>query len=186
VRVFRLIALACLLAPPAAAEVYRWTDAQGGVHYSSDLDDVPESQREAARANAGGTGRGAVMRIPGRPATPPAAPAAQPPATPVGQPEPPAPEGGAAEVIGGRNEAGWRGAAQQYRDAIERLEQQAGECTAGTFRHSAGAGGRAEREETAADACGRIQRELQANRRWLESLEEDAHRAGVPPGWLRE
>lgn len=182
-RAFRLVALAWLLAWPAAAEVYRWTDAQGGVHYSSDRNDVPESQREAARANAGGTGRGAVMRIPAKPAPPPAAPTAPPPATPVGQPEP---EGGAAEVIGGRNEAGWRGAAQQYRDAIERLEQQAGECTAGAFRHSAGAGGRAEREETAADACGRIQRELQTNRRWLESLEEDAHRAGVPPGWLRE
>jgi len=172
------LAAACLVAAPAAAEVYRWTDAQGKVHYTSDLNRVPESQREAAKASAGEQQGGAVMRIESRPPPTPAAPAATPPA------EPPRP---AEEMRGGRSESWWRAEAATHRESIARLEQQTEACTAAGFRWSAGAGGRAYREETAeADACGRIQSELQMNRKWLDAFEESAHRAAVPPGWLRD
>jgi hypothetical protein len=178
----RLVALASALlaALPAGAEVYRWTDAQGEVHYSSDLNDVPVAQREAAKAGAGATGRGAVMRIEAKPRPQPAAaPTAPPAAAPV-------PQRPAEETYGGRNESSWRAEAAQYRKAIEQLEQQAAACTAGEFPWSAGARGRTAADESADDACGRIQNELEMNRRWQERFEETAHGAGVPPGWLRD
>ncbi len=44
-------ALVCLaLAAPAAAEVYRWVDARGQLHFSQSLDRVPAAQRAAALA----------------------------------------------------------------------------------------------------------------------------------------
>ena len=176
-----VLAAACLLAATAAAEVYRWTDPQGKVHYTSDLSRVPEAQRDAAKASAGEAKGGAVMRIESRPPAKPAVPAATPEGAPAGPPQP------AEEVYGGRDESWWRSEAAKFREAIERLEVQTEQCTAGEFRWSAGAGGRAYDEESAeADACGRIQSELQMNRRWQETLEENAHRAGVPPGWLRD
>ncbi|MDX1648813.1 MAG: TIGR02281 family clan AA aspartic protease [Myxococcota bacterium] len=37
-----------LIGPPAGAEIYRWTDAQGRVHFTEDLGQVPADQRTAA------------------------------------------------------------------------------------------------------------------------------------------
>ncbi len=168
-------AFALLAASGAGAEVYRWTDARGTVHYSSDLNEVPVAQREAARAGAGATGRGAVMRIEAKPRPQPAA--APLAAAPVPQLE---------ETYGGRNESSWRAEATKYRTAIAQLEQQAETCTAGKFPWSAGARGRTGADPSADDACGRIQSELEMNRRWQERFEETAHAVGVPPGWLRD
>jgi hypothetical protein len=173
----RVLALLLVLAAGAAAagEVYRWTDADGKVHYTSDLERVPQAQRDAAKASVAREKKGAVMRIESRP---PPAPAADEPA-PEAAPEEPGP------VYGGRDEATWRAESKRLRDAVERLESEAEACSAGEFRWSAGAGGRAE-GEASADACGRVRSELAMNRRWLDALEDDAHRAGVPPGWLRD
>ncbi len=41
-----------LLGTAAHADIYRWTDAQGRVHFTQDLSQVPESQRPAAREGA--------------------------------------------------------------------------------------------------------------------------------------
>jgi hypothetical protein len=177
-----MLAAVWLVAAPAAAEVYRWTDPQGNVHYTSDLTRVPPDQREAAQASGGEPKGGAVMRIESRPPAKPAAPAVTPGSAAAAAPPPPA-----EESYGGRTESWWRAEAAKHREAIARLEEQTEQCTAGEFRWSAGAGGRAYREESAeADACGRIQSELQMNQRWLEAFEDKAHRAGVPPGWLRD
>jgi clan AA aspartic protease (TIGR02281 family) len=46
------IALAWLAAPPAPAEVYRWTDAEGRMHFSQSLEQVPASFRDEALASA--------------------------------------------------------------------------------------------------------------------------------------
>ena len=176
-----VFAVVWLVGAAAAADVYRWADPQGNVHYTSDLDRVPASLREAAKASAGEPKGGAVMRIESRPPAKPAAPAATPGNAAA------APSAPAEEAYGGRTESWWRAEAARHREAIARLEEQTEQCTAGEFRWSAGAGGRAYREESAeADACGRIQNELQMNKRWLETFEEKAHRAGVPPGWLRD
>jgi predicted aspartyl protease len=50
---------------PAVAQMYRWTDDQGSVHYTQGLDSVPDRQRPKAQ----------MMVFPERPAAPAAAPA---------------------------------------------------------------------------------------------------------------
>ena len=52
------------MAAPAWAEMYRWTDDQGGVHYTQGLDSVPARFRSAAQ----------MMLFPERPAAPLASP----------------------------------------------------------------------------------------------------------------
>ena len=49
---FLAAALLCLAAAPARAEVYRWVDGEGRVHYTSDLHQVPPDRRQAAQASA--------------------------------------------------------------------------------------------------------------------------------------
>ncbi len=51
-RVAALLALGLLLALPATAEIYRWTDDQGGEHFTQDLSRVPADQRFRARNEA--------------------------------------------------------------------------------------------------------------------------------------
>ena len=41
-----------LVASPASAEIYRWTDASGRVHFTQDLARVPRAYRAAAKAAA--------------------------------------------------------------------------------------------------------------------------------------
>jgi predicted aspartyl protease len=53
-------------ATPAWAEMYRWTDDQGGVHYTQGLDSVPARFRSAAQ----------MMLFPERPTAPLASPSA--------------------------------------------------------------------------------------------------------------
>jgi clan AA aspartic protease (TIGR02281 family) len=51
--VCRLLALALVVAAgPAGAEIYRWTDADGRVHFTQDLSQVPPRQRAEAEARA--------------------------------------------------------------------------------------------------------------------------------------
>jgi len=48
------LAVALLVAAPAGAEgeIYRWTDAQGGIHFSRDLGEVPPAARSGAVEDA--------------------------------------------------------------------------------------------------------------------------------------
>src|SRR3989442_7407660 len=49
-RSLRAAAIAvCLVATPAAAQLYRWTDGEGTVHYTADLDAIPPAHRAAAQ-----------------------------------------------------------------------------------------------------------------------------------------
>lgn len=60
----------------ASAEVYRWVDGAGRVHFTSDLHQVPEAFREAAQASAQAPSeaRGTLQRLgSGAPEAPPAA-----------------------------------------------------------------------------------------------------------------
>jgi clan AA aspartic protease (TIGR02281 family) len=47
-----LCLLVCAGATPAKGEVYRWTDSQGRLHFTQNLDQVPREQRSAAREAA--------------------------------------------------------------------------------------------------------------------------------------
>lgn len=69
------IALGVLCVPAAAgAEIYRWTDAQGRVHFTQDLSQVPSEHRSGAAGAARSSGEGRVQTF-SSPAPPaPAAP----------------------------------------------------------------------------------------------------------------
>jgi predicted aspartyl protease len=61
-----VLLLVLATAPPAAAELFRWTAADGVVHYTSDPESIPEAYRASAVDIGAPTARPA-------PATPPAA-----------------------------------------------------------------------------------------------------------------
>lgn len=184
-----VIALACasiLVASSAGAEIYKWTDAEGVVHFTSNPDEVPAAQRARA-AEAGRAGKGSFQRV----VPSGASAAARAPAAPA----PPRSRAGAKkasreageERVGGRTEAEWRAEAEKHRSAIARLEPLVERCKDDSFRFSEGAGRRAYREEEAeVDGCRKLRDEKDMHERWLETLEEKAHSAGVPPGWIRD
>src|SRR5262245_13478107 len=78
-RAASLLALLAWLPSEAAAEIYRWTDGQGRVHYTQDLSQVPPEQRATAAGAARGSGAGRLQTYE-RPAQ--EAPAAPAPAAP--------------------------------------------------------------------------------------------------------
>lgn len=174
-----------LIAPASSAEFYKWTDANGIIHFTANLDEVPPSQRPGAAAGKSGTG--SFQRIESGLRNPPASPSRGTPSATTATPSAAA-EAAPPEVRpGGRTEAEWKADFRQYREAIQRLEPVAERCQDDRFRWTEGAGKRKWQEETdEAQACGRARNELDLNRRWLERLEEKAHRAGVPPGWARD
>ena len=51
-RLLATLLAALLWSLPAAAEIYRWVDAQGREHFTHDLSKVPPGQRGAARGAA--------------------------------------------------------------------------------------------------------------------------------------
>ncbi len=69
VRIAALAVLACGLPGEVSAEIYRWTDAEGHVHFTQDLSQVPAELRRGAEASA----RKETKRADS--AAPPAAPA---------------------------------------------------------------------------------------------------------------
>jgi clan AA aspartic protease (TIGR02281 family) len=72
-----LLAATLALAPALArAEIYRWTDAEGRVHFTEDLSRVPPEQRGAAREGAAAPPSGRVQTFESPPAV--RAPAVRP------------------------------------------------------------------------------------------------------------
>lgn len=69
-----LLVLASFAALPASAEIYRWTDAQGRVHFTQNLSQVPESQRaHASQPLEGRDGRPVLNRVRSAELSPPPA-----------------------------------------------------------------------------------------------------------------
>ncbi|MEM7412070.1 MAG: DUF4124 domain-containing protein [Myxococcota bacterium] len=172
----------CLLGLPASAEIYRWVDDQGNVHFTSRLHEVPPDQRGVAERPLG-SGQGSLQRFEG--SSPPPAAASPAPATkrPGRRGARPEPE---EERVNGLTEAQWRERAEGYRAAIARLEPQVEACKKDRFRWKSGAGRRARDEEVReAQACSRARSNLSMNQTWLENWVESGRRAGVPPGWFR-
>ncbi len=74
-RALRLAAVLLAVAGPARGEIYRWTDAQGRIHFTQRIDQVPPEHRDAARESA--SPRRAADRVhtySGSPSDAPAAP----------------------------------------------------------------------------------------------------------------
>lgn len=53
-----VIVLGLCLGPAAGAEIYRWTDEGGRVHFTQDLEDVPSEQRDGALDRSSGADAG--------------------------------------------------------------------------------------------------------------------------------
>lgn len=162
--------LAVLVAAPAAGELYRWTDARGNTHYTSDIHQVPADQRELARRTVP---KGSLQRV-GAPTSPaPAAPAS--------------PRTDAEDLVGGKSELAWRDEAIRLRARVAQAAAPAERCKGVRERQDAGPGGGAIPEETAeASRCDRAVRDLALAQQKLDDFEESAQRLGVPPGWIRE
>ncbi len=167
-----------LAASAARAELYRWTDANGVTHFTSDLSQVPAGQRDLARA-AAASGKGSLQRVSS------SAPRAN---STTGSAAPASPATHAAEDrVGGKTDVQWRDEATRLRSRIALFEAPAARCEKDRFAWSRGDGGRKYREEQAeAEACQRTELELSLARKALEDFEELARRTGVPPGWIRE
>ncbi|HLO09522.1 MAG TPA: DUF4124 domain-containing protein, partial [Desulfobacteria bacterium] len=43
-----ILALSALLAPPASADIYRWEDESGVIHFTDDLSSIPAKYRKKA------------------------------------------------------------------------------------------------------------------------------------------
>ena len=99
-RALPVLALLLLALPAGAEEIYRWTDAQGEVHYTNDLATIPKTRRKSA-VRTSGEELGAVLSGDAPAAT---APEAAPPSPPA--------RGGATDL---RPDADITGPIERYR-----------------------------------------------------------------------
>jgi hypothetical protein len=165
-----------------AQEMYRWLDADGRVHYGSE----PPADARSVAPWSPDSGRLRIESQPGQESEPaPPAAATHPPA-----PLRPPPARATPESIGGRTELEWRREARRLEDSVRDLEQKLEEFDDSTHAYG-GFGTHRDRDTglsgrvAVPDERKRLEAELHRSEKELEKLEEDARRAGVPPGWLR-
>ena len=168
----------------AGAEIYRWLDAQGHEHFTTDLEQIPRSQRAAAEAAA--SSRPSVNRADAAP-TPPARRAA-PKRRPYSRSAP----ADASELIAGWGEEEWREKAGALATEIEILEKRLAQLEEQGADHmplSARRRSISHRRYSEYRARYRVWektgKDLERAEARLERFEERARRSGVPPGWLR-
>jgi Domain of unknown function (DUF4124) len=163
-------ALWILLAAPAfAGEIYEWVDERGVIHYTDDRELVPEPFRASVRISEA-KGDGSFQRIIERRVTSASA-------TPAARDESP----------GGRTEAQWRSEAERLDALVAELAPAASRCASDHVNSSPGDGSRKRKAERAeAEACAKTRSDLVNARAERDEFREAAHRAGVPPGWVRE
>ena len=183
-----IIALSFLAAPASAGDegekrfLYQWTDKRGNAHISDSLEKVPAEFRSRAK------------RLEQGPAEAPAAREQQ--EVPLAEPRG---FGFPAEDVAAQNEeerkAEWQqrmyDAKQRMADAEDRLRQYGGQLKA--IQEKFGYGLYGYPPEAAAEAArleqevGRAQTDLDHARDQVENvIPEQARKAGIPPGWLRE
>ncbi len=181
-----LLASALLLLGGAAAlaEIYRYTDAQGREHFTTNLEQVPPSQREAAKAAAAGRPtliqRDAPKPAPGFHPRPPAS-----------RQWSPAPRSGGEEYRYGHPRSWWRDKYGEIESEIAVLEAEVArleEMGADNLPLSARRDASRRRYSNYRKrhrAWKAATRDLEKARDRLERFEERARRSDVPPGWLR-
>jgi len=169
VRLALAVPLLCALAGSAAAdEIYEWVDERGVVHYTDDRELVPEPFRASVRVTEA-SGDGSYQRvIERRGSSAPAAPRAE-------------------DVVDGLTEAQWRAEAERLDARVAELVPEAKRCENDHVNRSPGDGSRKRKAELAeAATCAKTTSDLISARAERDAFRENAHRAGVPPGWVRE
>ncbi len=187
----KALVLAALGLPVVAdAEIYRWVDRNGKEHFTTDLRQVPASQRDLVKAKAGG--RPTINRT----ATP-AKPAAQAPRYEA-RGSGPTSRTSSSHAVGeeqrqGRPESWWRGQADTMRTDIstlealvERFEAEGADHAPSARRYSGASRARHDQYQARYQAWNKATQDLKYKRRAWENFQERARRADVPPGWLRE
>jgi hypothetical protein len=171
------VVLALLLGPAAlpctasADEMYRWIDAQGNLHLS---ETPPPGQAAEPWEPAEKSAIQQTLPTPAPPReqrTARQAPAAQE----------------APEKVAGQTEDEWRQRALEHQQRIEQLEHQIEQVEAGPDFHSThfSRNGYADSGTSKQAVLMGLRAELERAQSHLESFEEHARTAGVPPGWLR-
>jgi hypothetical protein len=158
--------------------IYEWTDAKGGVHITDDLGEVPDRYRPKARKIEMPKGQEVG------------------PGQEQGIAE--SPEGGtSAETQEAASKAAWQerlrdwkerlaDAKERYRD-LARQRQEALEKWGGPAAVASGhLEGRVEAERLEQEMKD-VQKDIDEARNMIETvIPEEARKAGIPPGWLRE
>jgi len=153
-----------LASPLHADQIYEWVDERGVIHYTDDRELVPEPFRASMRASE-------------------ASPASAPRVIERRVPAAPALD----EPIGGMSEAQWRAESERLDALIAQLAPEAKRCENDHVSQDPGDGSRTRKAELAeAEACAKTRAGLTNARAERDAFRENAHRAGVPPGWVRE
>jgi len=156
--------LCALAAPVLAGEIYEWVDERGVIHYTDDSELVPEPFRASMRVSE-------------------ASPASPPRVIERRVPAALAPE----EDLGGMTEAQWRAEWERLDALVAQLAREAKRCENDHASQDPGDGSRKRKAELAeAAACARTREDLVNARAERDAFRENAHRVGVPPGWVRE
>jgi hypothetical protein len=186
-----LAALVVLPASPGQAEVYKYVDKKGTVHYTDDPDQLPEPQRskvlreleekirkeEEERRKRKEQG----LEVPDERLPPP-------PRQPV--PSGPHPSSKRLESRKASKKA-WEAKAEKARERVTELEKKCEELKTerdinNRDRLTAARPGAGQRYRRARAAYNKCQKDLEYARNYLEvTLPEQARKSGVPPGWIR-
>lgn len=155
--------------------IYQWTDGKGVVHITDGLDKVPEPYRPHARRLEAAPEEGAAQKQPGQQGVS-------------------SPTGNGGEQREAQQKAMWRqrmsdakqrlaAAEQRYREIDQRRTYLLGQWGTPVY---APPEARIEAERLAREMQ-IVQKEIDDARNQLEvAIPEEARKAGVPPGWLRE
>lgn len=198
------------LAHSSSAQIFRWTDEAGRTHFTQTLEDVPPAHREAARARWDQSGE--RISITGVPPTPPrggATPARSSSATDAPSAAREGRDLRAGRLLrdgarpGGRPETYWRGRYRKLATAVQTAERKVdviaeSSAAPGSVDYSRRARRDRERarwersralranQRQRAEKLAKAQLALTDAREALDAFLEDARRADVPPGWVRD
>jgi len=156
--------------------LYEWTDSKGGVHITDDLGEVPERYRSKSRKIEIPKGEevGPEQQVQGTSGSPSGVVTEQ--------------QEAASKAAWQQRIRDWKArladAQKRYQDLdqkrLEALAQWGGPAVSGHLE------GRAEADRIAQD-MEEVQRDIDEAKDMVENvIPEEARRAGVPPGWLRE
>lgn len=187
-----LFAAALVILPhsPGRAEVYRYVDKKGTVHYTDDPDQLPEPQRskvlrELEEKIKKEQERRRKLREQGL-----EDPEERLPPAPEPAPSGPHP---ATERLKQRkaSKKAWEARADKARELVATLEKKCEELKTerdinNRDRLTGARPGAGQRYQKALAAYQKCQKALETARNYLETeLPEEARKAGVPPGWIR-
>jgi glycine/D-amino acid oxidase-like deaminating enzyme len=165
------IAFVAVAAHSGGTEIYEWTEADGVIHYSDDLTQVPDQYRDGVRVTEREEPRATDQAVA------PAAPAQSAPTS----------AGPSEAELQLAAQANWREQAARLDARIAELAPEAKRCESDHINLSPGDGSRKRRKELAeAKACDEAEQALADARAEREALSERAREADVPPGWVRE